>query len=150
MLLIAVFVGGLCGCDPEPTVEKHVLPVGFEGVYRVDNTRRPACVNGECPGLVAAFADGEPIPLFSPLDRPISETERNASRLLGLFDDGDETWFAVGSYDGLERLHADFLDAIRIGGETGLRQFLTEKLEDPQSQGTHPASSIAITLSSLR
>ena len=86
------------GCSSKLPTEHHILPVGFSGVYKIEKVSDHSggykfdgnryiftipesgvlrvasevfasqCV--ACNGLTAAFADGQEIPLFSPITHP--------------------------------------------------------------------------------
>ena len=135
------------GCSPKLPKEHHILPVGFSGVYKlekaqdhsggykVDGTRyiftipesgvvRVASdvfetVRLARKELTASFADGQEIPLFSPISKP-PDSESDRPLLLGLFLARDAIWYAVGNHKQLSR----FLEQVRLEKYQELERYL--------------------------
>lgn len=147
ILIILMVLLAAIGCSPKPPTEHHILPVGFSGVYKiekvqsnsgdykVDGTRyiftipesgvvrvasdvyETVCI--VCKELTASFADGQNIPLFSPISQP-PDSESDRPLLLGLFLARDAIWYAVGTHEQLSR----FLEQVRLEKYQELERYL--------------------------
>ena len=134
------------GCSSKLPTEHHILPVGFSGVYKIEKVsdhsggykfdgnryiftipengvlRVPSdmfisqCLAG---GWTATFADGQEIPLFSPITHP-PDSKSDSPMLLGLINSGDAIWYAVGSHEQLSR----FLEKVQRDKYQKLEQYL--------------------------
>ena len=137
MFLILMIPLALVGCSRKLPTEHHILPVGFSGVYKIEEARGRSggykmegnryifiipesgvlrvasdvfethCL--QCNGpLSVTFEDGQEIPLFSPVTRPPSSAP-NGPLWLGVFRSNTAVWCAVGTHDQL----STFLEQVR-------------------------------------
>ena len=147
----------LVGCSRQLPTEHHILPAGFSGVYKIvklsgnsggyknEGSRYIFTIpeNGvlrvssdvfstqclACNGLSAAYTDGQEIQLYSPI-KPPPDSAANALMLLGLINDKDSIWYAVGTHKQLTK----FLDQVREEMYQNLERYLPPN-KPFQSQG---------------
>jgi len=155
--IILMILLALVGCSPKPPTEHHILPVGFSGVYKIEKARghsggykiegnhyiftipesgvlrvasdvyETVCIARK--ELTASFADGQEIPLFSPISQsPDFVSDRPL--LLGLFLARDTIWYAVGTHEQLSR----FLEQVRLEKYQELERYLPPNMPF-QTQG---------------
>jgi len=145
--IILIYLLALLGCSRQPPTEHHILPNGFSGVYRIMGSSQhlggytkeasryvftipeegvlqvdASVFEGQClscNGLSAEFANGQAIPLYSPVAPPPAATA-DIPMLLGVLGSGKDIWYAVGTHEQLTRL----LEQLRENNYKNLEELL--------------------------